>query len=440
MRFRLFVSFLSLGWFLSCNQVNPRDELLFTLISGLSPVSTNTSSVSVGSSAKINVSSASVTLTYGTSQLFGISLVKLPTANVTITLTYTDTSKYTINGSATSPSPTVLTFTPANYNIPQTISLNSTTQIIDSSSLTITATSADTYYDNVTESISITHRNVNIVYTGTSFIFQQNVAAPNLTPTISFTHTSCSVAPSLPTGLSLNTSTCVISGTPTNPQAGATYTVTATNGSESDTQNLTIQVEPTVYKVFITAATYNGNLQGAAANGPAGADAKCNADTNKPSTGTYKAMLTDGINRMPCSSKNCGGGVGENIDWVFQSGRIYIRANDSASLLSPNAAGILPANDSTGTFTTSTYTLNHSFDSGSTVKVYWTGFAQSDNFWQEATAQPSNTCSDWTDGTLTGTASNGGRVGASNSTTYSAFRSGSGRSCDSLYYLVCVEQ
>lgn len=432
MRFRLFVSFLSLGWFLSCNQVNPRDELLFTLISGLSPVSTNTSSVSVVSSAKINVSSASVTLTYGTSQLFGISLVKLPTANVTITLTYTDTSKYTINGSATSPSPTVLTFTPANYNVPQTISLNSTTQIIDSSSLTITATSADTYYNNVTGSISITHRNVNIVYTGTSFIFQQNVVAPNLTPTISFTHTSCSVAPSLPTGLSLNTSTCVISGTPTNPQAGATYTVTATNGSESDTQNLTIQVEPTVYKVFITAATFDGNLQGAAANGPAGADAKCNADTNKPSTGTYKAMITDGTNRNACTSDNCGGAganVGENVDWVFQFGRIYIRSSDSASLFMPTAAGIKVAPSTN---------LDHSFDSGS-LKEYWTGFALT-NYWQKATAQTQNSCNDWTDGTTTSPTGDGGRVGASNSTTYSAFRSGSGRSCDSLYYLVCVEQ
>lgn len=434
MRFRLFVSFLSLGWFLSCNQVNPRDELLFTLISGLSPVSTNTTSVSVGSSAKINVSSASVTLTYGTSQLFGISLVKLPTANVTITLTYTDTSKYTINGSATSPSPTVLTFTPANYNVPQTISLNSTTQIIDSSSLTITATSADTYYNNVTGSVSITHRNVNIVYTGSSFIFQQNVVAPNLTPTISFTHTSCSVAPSLPTGLSLNTSTCVISGTPTNPQAGATYTVTATNGSESDTQNLTIQIEPTVYKVFITAQTYTGDLQGVS-----GADTKCNADANKPATGTYKAMLTtDGGARVACTSDNCGGGAGENTDWVFQSGRIYIRASDSASLLSPNAAGILPA-DGSGNFTTNPYNLNHPFDSGTTNKEFWTGFAQT-NYWQTATAQTTNSCNGWTLNVGPSTTSEGGRVGASNSTNYSAFRNGIGRSCALAFYLLCVEQ
>lgn len=426
MRIHIFVSFLCFGWFFSCNQVNPRDELLFTLINGLNPVSTTTTAIGVSSSAKINVSAASVTLTYGTPQLFGISLVKLPTANVTITLTFTDTTKYTINGSSTSPSPTVLTFTPANYNVVQTISLASTTQIIDSSSLTITATSTDSFY-NTSGAISISFRNVNIVYTGSSFIFQEDIVAPTLTPTISFSHTSCSVAPALPPGLSLNTSTCVISGTPTTSQAGATYTVTATNGSESDGENITIQIEPTVYKVFITAATFDGNLQGAAADGPAGADLKCNADTNKPATGTYKAMLTDGTNRIACTTTNCSG-IGEDYQWVFGSGKIYIRASDSASLFTANAKGIVDAPNAN--------LLNHSLDSGSTVKEYWTGFALT-SYWQEASPNAEYTCSNWTSNSFSG---DGGRVGASNSTSYAAIRNGSGRSCDSTYHLLCVEQ
>ncbi|MBM9548878.1 DUF1554 domain-containing protein [Leptospira sp. 201903074] len=428
MRRNWFVSFLWLGWLISCNQVNPRDELLFTLISGLNPANASSSSISIGSSAKINVSSTGVTLTYPASQLFGISLVKLPTANVTVTLTFTS-SKLQVNGS-NSPLTNVLTFTPGDYNVTQTVSLASATQSLDTSTLSITTNSSDTFYDNVTGNVSISHRNINITYTASSFIFKEDVVAPSLTPTIGFSYTSCSVAPALPNGLNLNTSTCVISGTPVDPQVGATYAVTATNGTDSANQNLTIQIEPTVYKVFITAQTYNGDLQGIT-----GADAKCNADTNKPATGTFKAMLTDGSIRNACSSDNCGGGVGENVDWVFQSGRIYIRSSDSASLLSPNPAGILPV--TAGNFT-NPYTLNHSFDSGST-KEYWTGFAQT-NYWQEATFQSSNSCSNWTDGTNTTTASDGGRVGASNSTNYSAFRSGGGRSCDALYYLICVEQ
>ncbi|TGK47715.1 hypothetical protein EHQ16_02145 [Leptospira kanakyensis] len=436
MRWNFFVSFLFLGWLFSCNQVNPRDELLFTIVSGLSPIATTTI-ISIPTTGKINVSSASVTLTYGTPQNFGISLVRQPTANVTITLTFTS-SKLQVNGS-NSPLTNVLTFTPANYSAVQTVSLSSATQIIDSSSLSVTASSTDSYYNGTSGSIPITHRNVNIVYTGSSFIFQEDVVAPTLTPTISFSHTSCSVAPALPNGLSLNTSTCVISGTPTDPQAGTTYTVTATNGSESDGENITIRIEPTVYKVFVTAANYDGNLQGAAANGPAGADLKCNTDANKPATGTYKAMLTtDAGARRPCSTDNCGGGVGENTDWVFQSGRIYIRASDSASLLSPNAAGILPA-DGSGNFTTNPYYLNHSFDSGTTNKEFWTGFAQT-NYWQTATAQNENSCNGWTSNATTSPPSNGGRVGASNSTNYTALRNGSGRSCSTSYYLLCVEQ
>ncbi|MCW7480917.1 DUF1554 domain-containing protein [Leptospira kanakyensis] len=428
MRWNFFVSFLFLGWLFSCNQVNPRDELLFTIVSGLSPIATTTI-ISIPTTGKINVSSASVTLTYGTPQNFGISLVRQPTANVTITLTFTS-SKLQVNGS-NSPLTNVLTFTPANYSAVQTVSLSSATQIIDSSSLSVTASSTDTYYNGTSGSIPITHRNVNIVYTGSSFIFQEDVVAPTLTPTISFSHTSCSVAPALPNGLSLNTSTCVISGTPTDPQAGITYTVTATNGSESDGENITIRIEPTVYKVFVTAATYDGNLQGAAANGPLGADLKCNADANKPATGTYKAMITDGTNRRACTTDNCGGtgaNDSENEDWVFDDGRIYIRASDSASLFSPTAAAGIVVAPAT--------ILNHSFDSGTTTKEYWTGFAQT-GYWQEASPTASFTCSDWTSNAPV---ADGGRVGSSSSTNYSAIRNGAGRSCDIPYHLLCVEQ
>lgn len=438
MRWNLFITFLSLSYFLSCNQVNPRDELLFTLISGLNPISTTSTSVSVSSSAKINVSSTSVLLKYGSSQNFGVSLVRQPTANVNISFAFSNT-KMTINGSATSPSPTVLTFTSVNYNVIQTISLNSITQALDSSSLTITATSADPFY-NTSGAVSISHQNIYMAYTGNSFIFQDGVTAPTLTPSITFVITNCTVTPALPTGLNLNASNCVISGTPTSGTLPATsYAVTATNGTDSDTHNISIQIEPTVYKVFVTAATFNGDLRGAAADGPAGADLKCNADTNKPSTGTYKAMLTDGTNRSACSTNNCGGATGteENIFWVFLPGRIYIRASDSASLLSPNAKGILPV-DGSGNFTTNPYTLNHSFSSGTTL-YYWTGMAQSPDFWNKAASSADYTCANWTSNA---NIADGGRVGSSSSTNYGALRSGGGRNCSdtTTYHLLCVEQ
>lgn len=53
---------------------------------------------------------------------------------------------------------------------------------------------------------------------------------------------SYSVSPSLPAGLSLNTSTGVISGTPTSVSPCTTYTITATNacGNSTATVNITV--------------------------------------------------------------------------------------------------------------------------------------------------------------------------------------------------------
>ncbi|TGL56056.1 DUF1554 domain-containing protein [Leptospira kemamanensis] len=414
MRWNGVLAFLCSLSFLTCNPVNTKDEFLFTLLNSQFP----TTSFSIGSSAKINVTGTSVVLYYGTSKTFGFSLVRQPTANVVLSFT---NAKLNVIGN--------LTFTSSDFNTVQLITLNSNTQVLETSNLLVTAASADPFFDGVSGQIPIYHRNVSVSYSGNSFIFKEDSAAPTLTATLGFPITNCSVAPALPNGLSINSSTCAISGTPTDQQAGTTYIITATDGTNTDTENITIRIEPTVYKVFITASTFDGNLQGAAANGPAGADEKCAADANKPSSGTYKAMVTDGANRRACSSPNCGGGVGENIDWIFQSGRIYIRSSDSASLFTPNAAGIINAPATI---------LNHSFDSGVT-KYYWTGFAQT-NYWEEATFQTTNSCINWTTNATTPTASEGGRVGASNVTDYTAFRSGNGRSCSDSYHLVCVEQ
>ena len=54
--------------------------------------------------------------------------------------------------------------------------------------------------------------------------------------------TSWSVSPSLPSGLSLDSSTGAISGTPSAMTSSATYTVTATNTGGSTTADVTIGV------------------------------------------------------------------------------------------------------------------------------------------------------------------------------------------------------
>jgi hypothetical protein len=50
------------------------------------------------------------------------------------------------------------------------------------------------------------------------------------------------IAPALPTGISINATTGVISGSPTATSAQTTYTVTATNTAGNTTKQVTITV------------------------------------------------------------------------------------------------------------------------------------------------------------------------------------------------------
>jgi fibronectin-binding autotransporter adhesin len=78
--------------------------------------------------------------------------------------------------------------------------------------------------------------------------YTKNAAITNLTPTVTGYVASYSVSPALPAGLSMNTSTGVISGTPTVSLPTITYTITATNTAGSTTFPIVITVSgPTFY-------------------------------------------------------------------------------------------------------------------------------------------------------------------------------------------------
>lgn len=77
----------------------------------------------------------------------------------------------------------------------------------------------------------------------TPVTYTQNTAITNNVPTVTGTVTSYSILPALPTGLTLNTTTGVISGTPTEASAAANYVVTASNGAGSTTATINITVE-----------------------------------------------------------------------------------------------------------------------------------------------------------------------------------------------------
>lgn len=172
-------------------------------------------------------------------------------------------------------------------------------------------------------------------------------------------------------------------------------------------------------RIFLTASTFSGDLQGAEANGILGADAKCEADGNKPSTGTYKAFLVNGANRRACNSADCvNGGADENRDWVLKKDTRYIRASDSAEIFTTNSSKIFIFGTATNSFTTATLTA-------------WTGIATTLN-WVNSTYD----CGNWLDNST----SVKGAIGTSTNTDYTLIRDPTTIFCDQNNHLICVEQ
>ncbi|MDA7740343.1 putative Ig domain-containing protein, partial [Euryarchaeota archaeon] len=81
-----------------------------------------------------------------------------------------------------------------------------------------------------------------IAYSGSPFTFNKDVAISSITPTNSGDSGTWSASPSLPSGLNIDSSTGVISGTPTATSSSASYVITATNSGGSDTATISITV------------------------------------------------------------------------------------------------------------------------------------------------------------------------------------------------------
>ncbi len=193
---------------------------------------------------------------------FNGSSYTLTTLNITVLappsgLTYSSNpATYGIGAAITPNNPTVSGTTPITYSVtptlPAGLNLNTGTGIIVGTP-TVISPSAN-YTVTATNSVGSTTLSLNIsVMPAPTLSYSANPAqyivgtaiTPN-TPTVTGTATSYSVTPALSSGLVLNTTTGVISGTPSTPVSNGSYviTVNTTGGSATATLIITARLAP----------------------------------------------------------------------------------------------------------------------------------------------------------------------------------------------------
>ena len=136
-------------------------------------------------------------------------------------------------------------------DLPNGLSINAVNGTISGTPLSVST--ATTYTINAansggsaTVSITILINDAppsSINYSPSSSVLTKGTTMGNVTPTYGGgTPTSWTITPNLPTGLSFNTSSGEIGGTPTAVSPQTTYTITATNAGGSGSTTITIQV------------------------------------------------------------------------------------------------------------------------------------------------------------------------------------------------------
>jgi hypothetical protein len=241
-------------------------------------ITASNSSGSTSTNISIQISLAPpANLTYpSSSYAFTMSI---PITPVTPTFTGTVT-----NCVSSPPLPTGLAINPTTC----TISGNPTV-LQPATSYTITASNTS---GSTTATISIQVvllPPANLVYSGSPFEFIQNEAILPVTPTFTGTVTNCVSAPPLPTGLAINPTTCVITGTPTTTQASTDYTITASNGYGSTTTTISI-------KIVLPGKIYFSNYDGTTSRGGRYGNARKltgSSITNFGNTGLSLAIALD---------------------------------------------------------------------------------------------------------------------------------------------------
>lgn len=191
--------------------------------------------------------------------------LSLKVSNDLPALSYSNPDVYAINGAFVETIPVTtsgttsinfplgaITFS-ASGSLPIGLTLNSTTGAITGSvsgvvsrtSYVITATSSVTA-NTVTSSVAfevVDAAPTDLLYTSTTEVNGSGQVITTMTPSnTGGVATSYSISPSLPSGLSINSATGIISGIPTGTSPLTTYTVTASNSVSATTTTVNIEV------------------------------------------------------------------------------------------------------------------------------------------------------------------------------------------------------
>ncbi len=277
-------------------------------------------------------------------------------------LSYTSPNVYTNGTAITSLSPSV-TGTVVSYSVspslPTGLSFNTSTGVISGTptvntgiatyTVTATNTGGSTTFGvvitvNAVAPTSLSYTSPNVYINGT--------AITSLSPSVTGTVVSYSVSPSLPTGLSFNTSTGVISGTPTVNTGIATYTVTATNTGGSTTFGVVITVNANPFDPFV----FNGITYAAVT----GADGRLWLDRNLGATRIATAFNDQAA-----------------YGWLYQWGR----ASDGHQYTAWGAQPSPALSGSTATLSTTDTPGHANFIKNGTSPYAWRN-PQNTNLWQ----------------------------------------------------------
>ena len=155
-----------------------------------------------------------------------------------------------------------------------------------------------------------------LTYSGSPFSFTKDIAITTQTPVFTGTVTSCTASPTLPAGISIDSSSCALSGTPTASQAATSYTITATNSGGSTTATISITIANPTYSIggSISGLTASGLvLQNSAADSLTVAANSTSFSFNTKVTGVYSVTVKTNPTGLLCSVTSSSGTASADV-------------------------------------------------------------------------------------------------------------------------------